>query len=131
VTASAPPKGYLCRLAEIPDGGGKGFWFGADSSRHGIFVLRRGDALLAYVNSCPHRGTPLDWQPDRFLDASGRFILCATHGALFRLDDGYCVGGPCAGAHLAAVAVVCRGEHVYLASEGDPADAQGGARFLP
>jgi nitrite reductase/ring-hydroxylating ferredoxin subunit len=28
------------------------------------------------------------------------FIQCATHGAIFRIEDGYCLRGPCAGESL-------------------------------
>ena len=38
--------------------------------------------------------------PDRYLTREGDLILCGTHGALFRPDDGLCVGGPCAGKSL-------------------------------
>jgi naringenin degradation protein FdeD len=113
MTDAAPFGRLICRLADLPEGGGKGFWFGEASSRFGIFLLRRGQAVLAYRNSCPHRGTPLDWQPDRFLDAEGRLIQCATHGALFRIEDGFCVSGPCVGAHLAAIAIELRDGVIY------------------
>src|SRR5450755_1874505 len=98
----------LCRLAEIPDGGGKGFCFGGDTARFGVFLIRKGEAEFAYANSCPHRGTPLDWLPDRFLDRDATHILCATHGALFRSADGFCLSGPCVGASLSPVATVRR-----------------------
>jgi nitrite reductase/ring-hydroxylating ferredoxin subunit len=110
----------LCRLDEIPDGTGKGFWFGGDVTRFGIFVLRCGKGFVAYANSCPHRGTPLDWQPDRFLDVTGRLIQCSTHGALFRIDDGFCVRGPCAGAALTRVAVSLRNGILCLSEEAIP-----------
>ena len=77
-------------------------------------MLRRDHGVFAYRNSCPHRGTPLDWHPDRFLDASGQLILCATHGAMFRIADGFCVSGPCAGASLAAVGIEIHGGTIYL-----------------
>ena len=35
--------------------------------------------------------------PDRFVDAAGEHLICATHGALFRFEDGVCIAGPCAG----------------------------------
>ena len=70
-----------------------------------IFVVRRGRLVAACVNSCPHTGGPLDWVPDQFLDLERRHMLCATHGALFRLEDGHCLAGPCAGDQLTAVAV--------------------------
>jgi nitrite reductase/ring-hydroxylating ferredoxin subunit len=114
----------LCRLADVPDGGGKGFWLGQDTARFGLFLIRQGDDVYAYENSCPHRGTPLDWLPDRFLDRGGRHILCATHGALFRIEDGFCLSGPCAGARLRKVAIARRGTALYL---DDSADRDGGA----
>jgi nitrite reductase/ring-hydroxylating ferredoxin subunit len=116
-TEGAPNGRRLCRLDEIPEGGGKGFWFGRDVERFGVFVLRCSTGFVAYVNSCPHRGTPLDWQPDRFLDVSGRLIQCATHGALFRIADGVCVNGPCTGAALKPAAVRLREGVLYLADE--------------
>jgi nitrite reductase/ring-hydroxylating ferredoxin subunit len=110
---------FLCHVRDVPDGGAKGFWFGSDAARRGIFLIRRGDAVAGYVNSCPHRGTPLDWQPDRFLDVTGRLILCATHGALFRIADGYCVSGPCTGKRLAPVALARHEDAIHLIEEGE------------
>jgi hypothetical protein len=52
--------------------------------------------------------------PDRFISADGGFIQCATHGARFRFEDGYCVGGPCAGQSLRALAVSVHNGAVWL-----------------
>ncbi len=90
----------LCALDEIEDGGAKGFEPEVGGQRLELFVVRRGRELFAYENACPHIGTPLDWTPDQFLDAAGANILCATHGALFRIEDGYCTAGPCTGDRL-------------------------------
>ncbi|ACO80384.1 hypothetical protein AvCA_42610 [Azotobacter vinelandii CA] len=65
-----------------------------------LLAVRRNNRAFVYLNSCPHLGIPLEWQPDRFLDASGSLIQCATHGALFLIDSGKCVSGPCAGERL-------------------------------
>lgn len=100
----------LCRLDEIEDGGAKGFDLGPGKDPRDIFLVRRGSMVFAFVNSCPHVGTPLDWQPDRFLTADGSQILCATHGALFRIEDGHCLAGPCAGKALQALAVRIDGQ---------------------
>ncbi len=91
----------LCRADEVAEGKGRGFRIGAGTEQIAVFVIRRGGALRAYVNSCPHIGTPLDWLPDRFFDRSGEHLLCGTHGALFRPEDGLCVRGPCVGKSLA------------------------------
>jgi nitrite reductase/ring-hydroxylating ferredoxin subunit len=103
----------LCRVDEIADGDAKGFP-PAPGGFSGLVVWRDGDAVRVYVNSCPHIGTPLDWLPDRFLARDGRHILCSTHGALFRIADGFCLAGPCAGARLRPVATARRGEEIYL-----------------
>ena len=68
-----------------------------------IFVVRQGDRVYAYFNQCPHTGGPLDWVPDQFLNLEQDHIQCATHAALFRIQDGLCVAGPCSGDRLTAV----------------------------
>ncbi|MDC0664013.1 Rieske (2Fe-2S) protein [Marinobacter sp. SS21] len=61
------------------------------------FVLAHQGKLTAFVNRCPHLGIELNWMPGRFLDANQSFIQCATHGALFTIDQGQCIVGPCQG----------------------------------
>ena len=90
----------LCRADAVAEGRGRGFRLGEGTAQVAVFVIRSGGALYAYVNSCPHIGTPLDWLPDRFFDRDGRHLLCGTHGALFRPEDGLCVRGPCVGQRL-------------------------------
>jgi nitrite reductase/ring-hydroxylating ferredoxin subunit len=89
----------LCRLDDIDDGGSAGF----EVAGKLIMAIRQGAQVYAYVNSCPHVGTPLDMWPGRFLTRDGEYILCATHGALFRIEDGHCVAGPCVGRGLTAL----------------------------
>lgn len=110
----------LCRLDEIPDGAARGFAVGDVPLR--LFVVRRDAALHAYWNRCPHVGTPLDWAPDEFLDRTGREIVCATHGARFRIEDGVCLGGPCQGDRLEPFPIAVRDGVVFALHEvaGDP-----------
>ena len=93
----------VCRADEIGEGCARGFIVG--EARLDVVVIRRGGVLRAYMNSCPHQGTPLETFPDRFLDQNG-LLVCSTHGARFRVDGGYCVSGPCAGKALRAVVCV-------------------------
>ncbi len=98
----------LCRLGEIEDGEGRGFEIedpAAAGGKRAIFVIREDEAVHGYENTCPHLGTPLDFPPDHFISADGSHIVCSTHGALFRIEDGYCFSGPCAGASLRPVPV--------------------------
>jgi nitrite reductase/ring-hydroxylating ferredoxin subunit len=56
----------------------------------------------------------LEWQPNQFLDYEKQFIQCATHGALFGIDDGICIAGPCPGEQLEALPVEVRDGEVWL-----------------
>ncbi len=103
----------LIPLAELPEG----LPVARPSRRGELIVLRTAEGVLAYENRCPHRGTSLDWVPGRFLSADGQFLQCATHGALFRFEDGQCVAGPCAGDALTPCAVFVLGDAVYLDSK--------------
>lgn len=97
----------LIGLAEVADGAPAAVP-GVGPGDHGLMVLRRGDAVFVYANRCPHVGLPLDFRPGRFLDGEGRHILCTNHGARFRIEDGVCISGPCAGERLEAVEVEVR-----------------------
>jgi nitrite reductase/ring-hydroxylating ferredoxin subunit len=52
--------------------------------------------------------------PDQFLDERRELIVCATHAALFRIDDGRCIAGPCAGAYLRKLSVRLDGDTILL-----------------
>ncbi len=104
----------LCRLDNLDDPGSEAFVVERNGARTAIMVVRRGDGVFAYVNSCPHIGAPLDFRPGRFLDVERRHILCANHNALFAIEDGRCLAGPCAGASLTAVAVAVHDGWVML-----------------
>lgn len=57
------------------------------------------------ATAVPTREPPLDWQPHQFLDERGELIQCAIHGALFAIETGLCLRGPCAGRSLQALPV--------------------------
>jgi nitrite reductase/ring-hydroxylating ferredoxin subunit len=104
----------VCSLSALADPGSLGSRLQLDSGMLEILLVRRGDEVFAYHNRCPHTGVNLDWQPDQFLDLTNRYIQCATHGALFRLQDGFCLRGPCAGQYLRALRVEIEGEQVFV-----------------
>lgn len=86
----------LCPGDAIADGQSKQFTCNGIA----LFVVKQGNAAYAYQNRCPHLGIELQWQADQFLDAEREFIQCSTHGALFLIEDGECVAGPCRGRSL-------------------------------
>lgn len=95
----------LCSAADIADGQAKSFDFGDGAARESIFVIRRAGRILAYRNHCPHIGSPLDWPEGQFFNADASHLLCHTHGALFRPEDGLCVRGPCRGKALTSAPI--------------------------
>jgi nitrite reductase/ring-hydroxylating ferredoxin subunit len=103
----------LCRLDELPDGAARGFG-PAPGGFTGLFAVHQGDAVLVYVNSCPHLGTPLEWTPDRFLSHDGSLIVCATHGAEFCIADGECLRGPCFGERLEPVVIQIKDSTIFV-----------------
>ena len=90
---------FLCDSNSLADNSSRGF---AVSGR-ALLAVRREGQVYVYQNRCPHRGIALEWQPDQFLDPSASLIQCATHGALFLIESGECVAGPCAGQSLVAI----------------------------
>ena len=61
------------------------------------FAIRFEGRVHAYLNRCAHVAMEMDYQPNRLFDDSGRWLLCATHGAVYAPDSGACAGGPCRG----------------------------------
>ena len=104
--AEPQPGTRLCALAALADPGARGFMFREGEALFMGFVARRGERVFGYIDRCPHAGMPLAAFGDRYLTREGDLILCSTHGALFRPDDGACVAGPCEGARLAPWPVV-------------------------
>ena len=79
-----------------------------------IFIVKHEHKCHVYRNVCPHMGTTLNFMPDQFLDGRGQFLQCNTHGALFEIDSGYCVDGPCQGKNLSKVASEQRDGKLYI-----------------
>ncbi|OOG25700.1 (2Fe-2S)-binding protein [Thioalkalivibrio denitrificans] len=105
----------LCRLDALDATGSLGLTADLGDGPEEIFVVRHGDMVRAYRNSCPHTGGPLEWLDHQFLDDEGAFIVCATHGALFRIEDGFCFAGPCKRQSLSGIPVRVEDNRVVLA----------------
>ncbi len=98
---TATPAGVaLCRFEAIPDGTARNFVLQMRGGRFHGFVVRKGAAAFGYLDRCPHQGLPLARELDAYLTPSATHIACSWHGALFDIDTGRCVGGPCTGQRL-------------------------------
>jgi len=96
---------FLCNKKDITDFSARGFSIETAAGTIELFVLKQEANLSAYLNNCPHVNVALNWQPDEFMSLEATHIQCATHGALFSLENGLCVSGPCRGQSLTPVQI--------------------------
>jgi nitrite reductase/ring-hydroxylating ferredoxin subunit len=103
----------ICALDDLAQVDTKEFvLFEQDSETKG-FVVKIQNRIVAYRNQCPHAGVPLNWQENKFLDLFGAYIQCTLHGALFQIENGRCIWGPCLGQSLKPIATVVKNDHLY------------------
>lgn len=104
---------FICNLDDIQDPGSRGFSFLIDNEERQGFVVLKDAEVYAYVNACPHTGSPLDWVEHQFLDMDETFIQCAVHDARFEMDSGLCIAGPCEGDALQKLEVIQKENAIY------------------
>lgn len=102
---------FLCKIDDVAESASKGFKINRDKL---VFAVKKEGEFFVYENTCPHLGIPLEMMPDQFLDLDKEFIQCSTHGALFQIESGLCIAGPCSGASLRAQAFEIRGDELHL-----------------
>lgn len=81
-----------------------------------FFITQRDGMFYAYQNVCPHLQVELEFLENQFLDQDQEFIQCSTHGALFDVETGQCISGPCLGEALTKVNIKVHSDGgIYLA----------------
>ena len=68
-----------------------------------VLTVDRASGRRRYRNTCPHTGAALVPPGQSALSRDGLHLVCSVHGALFRIEDGVCIAGPCLGQALEAV----------------------------
>lgn len=105
---------FICDSSALVDGGkGLRFPVTAGGEDWTAFAVRYGGTAYAYLNRCAHVPMELDWNPGEFFESGGRYLMCATHGALYEPDTGRCAGGPCRGGKLHKIAVIEQDCKIY------------------
>ena len=88
-------KHIFCNMADLGEEKSLGLEVKVNGKVHRFFAVKKNSWLRVFYNSCPHIGAPLNILPNKFLDSDKKYILCSNHGALFNIEDGYCIKGPC------------------------------------
>ncbi len=109
----------ICRLDSLADPGTRGIDIELDDRQVSAFLVRKGQRGFCYVNVCPHEGNPLEWKPDAFLTRDRSRIMCSRHGAVFEIESGVCVEGPCPGAKLRALRVGVENGEIVVRGSAD------------
>ncbi len=93
----------LCNINDLNDPDSRGFTLSAKRKERRVFIVKKDAQVFAYENKCPHAGINLEWQDNQFLDTEEQRIQCSVHGALFEIQSGQCVSGPCNGESLTSL----------------------------
>jgi nitrite reductase/ring-hydroxylating ferredoxin subunit len=105
---------WTCAAGTLGPGQSVKFELTREGRRVHAFLVNHDGGHHAYINRCPHTGTPLDCWPNEFFTEDARYLICATHGAVFEPDTGVCLEGPCPGARLERLPVAVRGNEVVV-----------------
>lgn len=96
----------ICDAGQVIEGGkGVRFPVRAFGDKATGFVVRYDGKTYGYLNRCAHVPIELDWAEGEFFESSGLYLMCATHGAIYVPESGYCAGGPCKGGRLRPISV--------------------------
>lgn len=98
-----PQRVRLCHLEQLAPGQSLGFKI-KSIGQDDFFLVNNGGHVVGYKNSCPHwPGSSMPVFKNRYLDNECRYIVCSGHGALFEIDSGLCIKGPCIGQRLVSI----------------------------
>ena len=103
----APQAGQrLCHSDDVAEGEARGVG-PLEGSKRKVIIVRRNGALHAWLDACPHysTGTPMAWKTDAYLNGERTHLTCHSHNALFEMDTGACVLGPCLGQSLTRIEI--------------------------
>jgi nitrite reductase/ring-hydroxylating ferredoxin subunit len=109
-------------VGELAHGTSKKFTLRRGSRELEALLVNYDGHLFAYINRCPHTGITLDWVNNQFFSVDHRYLMCATHGAVFEPQTGECIWGPCVGLSLQSIPIEIEDGRVYARLPGAPSD---------
>jgi nitrite reductase/ring-hydroxylating ferredoxin subunit len=119
--AKTPMRTLVAVLGEVQHGQSKKFSLRRGGRDVSALLINFEGQHFAYINRCPHTGITLDWVDNKFFSSDERYLMCATHGAVFQPPTGECIWGPCLGLSLQSVPIEIYDGKVYarLAGAGE------------
>jgi nitrite reductase/ring-hydroxylating ferredoxin subunit len=87
------------------EGSSKTFEFKVRGQRFKGFIVKKNNQYFAYQNLCQHLPITLDLNDNKFFTHDRQHLQCHMHGAIYEIDSGLCISGPCEGARLVALTV--------------------------
>jgi ketohexokinase len=97
-------KMHLTNIAQL--NAYKGNIFHVEGKAESLILVKYQNTARAYVNNCPHANVPLDNMYKVEIDPRTLTMKCSVHDAFFRVEDGFCVSGPCQNQALKAVPII-------------------------
>ncbi len=100
----------ICHEEELTEGSAVRFLLtGCD-----LIVIRRKGRLYAYRNECPHMNLPLSNRSKGIFDKDQGHLVCTQHAAVFDVENGRCVKGPCLGMELEPINIETNNGKLFL-----------------
>ena len=107
-------------VADLAEGGTRLAPFERDGDTLTAIILKHEGTLHAYVNRCPHVTYSLDIGDGDVRDSTGKFLLCASHGAVFLPESGECFMGPVVGRSLERLPASREGDELVVTITPEP-----------
>lgn len=73
-----------------------------------------GSRYYAYKNLCQHLPITLDLKDNNFFSHDKKYLQCQMHGAMYEIETGKCIAGPCLGGQLIVLALEEEGEYLKI-----------------
>ncbi|HOP21434.1 MAG TPA: Rieske 2Fe-2S domain-containing protein [Gammaproteobacteria bacterium] len=107
----------LAKLKDIESGVLRECSIDTGQGQLSLILIEREEGFKAYTNSCPHQGRRLDFAENQFLMTENQELVCPAHGAVFELNKGYCLSGPCKGQSLRQIDIKVDEESIFAILE--------------
>ena len=119
MNAPKKPSGkWVAAIGELSHGNSKKFTMKRAGREFEALLVNFDDTHFAYINRCPHTGITLDWVNNQFFSSDSRYLMCATHGAVFEPPTGECIWGPCVGLSLQSLPIEIADGQIYAKLPG-------------